>query len=219
MTAIGQTFVVDMPAGGQLYLQSAEEVELWEKSHTRYIEDYHLNKTNDLVILGGLLQQQVLLFRAQRSINGMEPVLDNQNVPTGQYRVKEMDDGEKAAARKALNEAMSEIGKAERALGIDKVSREAGGTVTTEDYLRRLKRAAHDRGIHLNERFIAYEFFVNALRTKIRMLNNLDAEDRAYEGVPDAETVLKWADAELLGLAQKDMDYAKNTHKLYVGKL
>lgn len=213
-------FPVDLPAGGQIQLQSVEEQELWDKSHKRYIEDYHLNKTNDLVILGGLLMQQVLLFRSQRKINGMVPVLDNNNVPTGAYQVDtEQDEKDRDVARKALNDALDQIGKAERALGIDKVSREAGGTVTIENYLRTVKRAAHERGIHLNKRFIEYERMVNELRTKIRMFRNLDAEDKAYEGIPTEAAILEWAEQELLVLEQADKDYAKHKHKLYVGKL
>jgi hypothetical protein len=216
----GHAHEVELPAGGRIQLQSIEEVELWENSHRRYIEDYHLNKTNDLVILGGLLMQQVLLFRAQRKINGMIPEVDNNNVPTGRYRLDpDQDEGVKAAARKELNEAMAEIRRAEQSLAIDKVSREAGGTVTVEDYIRRLKRAAHDRGIHLNKRFIAYEALANELRTKIRMLRNLDAEDRAYEGVPTADAVLDWAEQELKSLEEADKRYARDKHKLYVGKL
>lgn len=214
-----QTYEVEQPAGGKLQLQSLEEQELWERSHQRYIEDYHLNKTNDLVILGGLLTQQVLLFRAQREINGMVPETDNAGVPTGRYRIADVSESDKGLARKALNDAMDQIRKAEQALGIDKVSREAGGTVTVEDYLRRVKRAAHERGIHLNKRFIAYELVVNEARTKIRMFKNLDAEDKAYEGVPTAEAILDWLENELKGLAVLDQQYAKLKHKLYVGKL
>jgi hypothetical protein len=61
-----------------MWLQSDEEVELWKLSHERYVEDYQLAKTNDLVLLGAILQQQITMFRAQRKMNGMEPEMTRQ---------------------------------------------------------------------------------------------------------------------------------------------
>lgn len=213
-----QTFSVDLPTGGPMYLQSAEEVELWNGSKLRYIEDYHLTKMNDLVLLGVLLQQQLIVFRAQRKLNGMEPELDNANVPTGRYVQVEVDDGDYQGALNQLNKASAEIQKTEKALGIDKVTREAGGAMSVSNYLRTLKSAVHDRGIHLSKRVIAYEGFVQELRSRLRMLKNLDAEDRAYHNItPDA--ILEWADDELQALEKIDKDHAREWGKLYAGKL
>lgn len=212
-------FSVELPAGGFIHLRSSEEVDLFQTSVQRYVEDFHLTKQNDLVILGGLVQQQVLLFRAQRKINGMTPLLDNNGVPTGQYTVEELGADDARKWRDHLNDAMDEIRKAEKALGIDKVSREQGGTFSLQDYVKTLKRAAHERGIHLNKRFIEMERIVNETRTKIRMLRNLDPEDRNYEGVPDSDAILNWLEGELKELELADQRYAKHGHKLYVGKL
>src|SRR4051812_13018072 len=113
-------FEVDLPGGGKLYVQSVEEVELWGRSRDRYLEDYHLSKQNDLVLLGALLQQQLLLFRAQRNVNGMVPELDAQRRPTGVYIMKDVEPDEVAAYMKALTGASDQIQKIEKTLGIDK---------------------------------------------------------------------------------------------------
>lgn len=209
---------VTLPAGGVLHLQSAEEVELFQTAHRRYIEDYHLTKTNDLHLLGIILQQQILAFRAQRKLNGMEPELDTNRVPTGRYVKAELDADEYRAYSELLLKASGEIQKIEKALGIDKVSREAGGAVSIENYLRTLKSAAHERGIHISKRILAYEAFVNDLRTRLRILANADAEDRAYHDITP-EKILQWADEQLKSLEQVDQTFAKEKGRVYVGKL
>ncbi len=211
-------FNVELPAGGAMHLQSAEEVDLWKKSAERYVEDYQLNKTNDLVLLGAILQQQVILFRAQRKLNGMQPQVDAAGVPTGHYTMVEIESDEIAGLTRIMNTATKEIRDIEKALGIDKVTREQGGAVTIASYLRTLKKAAHDRGIHISKRLIAYEKFVNELRTSLRMLKNLDAEDRAYHNLT-SETLLDWAEAQLKELEELDKRFAREVGKIYAGKL
>lgn len=203
---------------GILQVQSAEEVALWEKSAERYIEDYQLSKTNDLVLLSAILQQQLILFRAQRRINGMKPETDPSGVPTGRYVMEELESDEIAGLTKILNTATGEIRSLEKALGIDKVTREAGGQVSVTNYLRTLKTAAHLRGIHVSKRFVAYEGFANQLRTMLRMNSNLDPEDRAYHDLTP-EKILQWCADELGKLEELDKRFAHEKGKLYVGKL
>lgn len=211
-------FQVELPAGGIMHLQSPEEVDLWDKSSQRYIEDYHLTKTNDLVLLGAILQQQVILFRAQRSLNGMEPEVDNAGVPTGRYKVVKPDSDDVQKHTKSMNTATGEIRGIEKALGIDKVTRESGGQVSVSNYLMTLKRAAHARGIHISHRFKRYEEFANQLRTMLRMFHNLDAEDRHYHDLTE-EKILAWAQRELAEIEELDKKFAHEEGKLYAGKL
>lgn len=209
---------VDLPAGGVMWLSSAEEVQLWENSAERYIEDYHLTKTNDLILLGAILQQQIETFRAQRLLNGLQEELDANSVPTGRYVRVELDSDERDKAIKRLNTATGEIQKIEKALGIDKVSREAGGAVSVENYLRTLKHAAHERAMHISKRVLAYEQFVNDLRWRLRILRNADPEDQAYHDLTP-EKVLDWCREELKGLEDIDKQFAKEKGKLFIGKL
>lgn len=213
-----KTFEVELPAGGLMFLQSAEEKDLWERSADRYIEDYQLNKTNDLILLGAILQQQIILFRAQRALNGMKPEVDAAGVPTGRYKLVDVESDEVAGLTRVLNTATGEIRTIEKALGIDKVTREAGGAVTVANYLKTLKKAAHERGIHISKRFVAHEKFANELRTMLRMFQNLDAEDRAYHNLTE-EQILKWASEELAKLEEIDKKFAHERGKLYAGRL
>src|ERR1700747_2275221 len=101
-------FRVELPAGGPMHLQSADEVDLWEKALARYRDDYVLVKHNDLVGLGTLLQEQIVC-RCQMALNGMEPETDSNNVPTGNYKRIELDGADLAAYQKALTEASKEM--------------------------------------------------------------------------------------------------------------
>lgn len=214
----GPTFEVQLPAGGTLQLLSAEEVDMWEVAGKKYREEYSLVKTNDLVMLGALLTQQLALFRAQQRLNGMEPVLDANDVPTGQYKVVKLKATEMRAAQDTVLKASKEIRDLESSLGIDKRSRDAGGQQTTAGYVAFLKRTALEYGIHISKRTLAYEQFCMALRTKLRILANADDEDRAYEGVSE-QAILDFARDELVRLEEVDKRYAAEKGKLFVGRL
>lgn len=209
---------VELPAGGTLHLQTAEEVDLWTQSLRRYREDYVLVRINDQFTLGALLQNQILLFRAQTAINGMVPELDANDVPTGRYRRTDLDGAQILAYQKSMLQASQEMRALEKTLGIDKVTREAGGSHTLDHYIATLKKAAHVRGIHISKRTLAYEQTINELKWKLRMLYTADAEDRAYHHITP-RTILDWLRGEVTKLEQMDIDFANEHGKLYVGKL
>lgn len=190
-------FEVDLPAGGRLRLQNAEEVQAWEEASRRYIEDYGLNKANDLMLLGAILSQAIAMFRAQQDLA----------------------DGQKAiVAQGIIIKASGEIRDLEKALGIDKKTREAGGQHDVRDYVTRLKRAAHAKGVHLAERLKRYEAFNMELRWKIRLLRNGDDEDRRHHGLT-MEAIVAWAEQELAKLEEKDKEWAHQVGKVFAGRL
>lgn len=197
---------------------SADEVDLWNKSQERYVEDYHLVNTNDLHVLGAILQQQILAYRAQFLVNGMEPEIDAAGIPTGQYKQTKQSVDNMKTAQKMLADATDQISKLEKVLGIDKASREAGGQVSVQTYVRTLKRAAHERGIHLSKRLMAYEQFVQDMSWRLRVLNNADPEDRAYHDITP-EKICEWAKREIDSLAEVDRKFAVERGAIYVGKL
>lgn len=216
---IPKTFEVELPGGGgKLHLLSPEEVTMWEDAAAAYKADYGLTKTNDLVMVGAILTQQLAIFRAQQRINGMVPKLDASNVPTGEYEVLPVKANELAAASETVRKASKEIREIEISLGIDKKGREQGGTQTVQQYVTTLKTAANQYGVHIAQRTLAYEKFAMALRTKLRILKNADAEDKAYEEISEA-SVLEFARQELAALEQVDKDYANQKGKVFVGKL
>lgn len=211
-------YSVDLPAGGRLHLQTPEEVDLWNKAMARYMDEYVFQKANDLTTLGSLLQQQIVLYRCQVAINGMEAEVDNKGVPTGRYKRVTIDGGDLAAYQKTLTEAAKEMRALEKALGIDKATREAGGQHTLENYLKVLKKAAHDRGVHVTDMVIEYQRVMKELGWKLRLLYNGDAQDRAYHGV-SPKSVLDWLRDEIARLEEKDKEWANQVGKIYVGQL
>lgn len=191
------TFEVELPAGGKLRLQSVEEVELWDEVSQRYKADYQLVKTNDLMLLGAILSQTVAMFRAQQDLS---------------------DPKKSDSAVGKIGKASEQIRELEKSLGIDKKTREQGGQHTVGDYITRLKRAAHERGIMIAERTKRYEAFNMELRWKVRLLRNGDEEDKAYHGISE-ESIIAWAEKELDELEAKDKEWAKQKGKVFVGQL
>lgn len=188
---------VDLPAGGRLGLKTADEVQLWQESARKYIADYGISKTNDLVLLGAILSQNIAMYRAQLDLG--DPKKAN-------------------AAVTLIGRTSEQIRELEKALGIDKKTREAGGQHTVADYVTRLKRAAHAKGVRIAERVKAYEAFNMELRWKLRLLRNGDDEDRAYHNL-SPESICKWAENELAKLEAADKKWANEKGKVFVGRL
>lgn len=197
LTLPGAEFMVDLPAGGRLELNDADEVELWEESAKRYIEDYGLVKANDLMLLGAILSQAIAMYRAQRELNDPKKASSGQNT---------------------IIKAAEEIRALEKALGIDKKSREAGGQHTVGSYVQNLKAAAHSKGVHIATRVKKYEAFVMELRWKVRLLRNGDDEDKTYHGLTE-ESVIAWAEQQMAELEEHDRKFAHEKARVFVGRL
>lgn len=188
---------VDLPAGGRLTLKNADEVTLWEESARRYITDYGISKTNDLVLLGAILSQNIAMYRAQLDLG--DPKKAN-------------------AAVTLIGKTSEQIRELEKALGIDKKTREQGGQHTVADYVTRLKRAGNAKGVRIAERVKAFEAFNMELRWKLRLLENGDDEDRAYHNL-SPESICAWARNELAKLEEADKQWAMQKGKIFVGRL
>ncbi len=189
--------VVEIPGGGQMTMSNANEVDLWNQAAEDYINEYGFTKVNDLKMLGVILSYEIHIHRAQQ----------------------DMADPKKAGiAAGAIEKLTTSKLAVEKQLGIDKKSREAGGQHDVKDYLTRLKRAAHEKGVHISERVKAYEGVCMEARTKIRMLRNLDAEDLRHHSLTP-ETFIGWLETELAKLEDKDKDWAKTKGRLWVGTL
>ena len=189
--------VVALPAGGTLVLQDHEEVVMWNDAMQRYMQDYSLVKANDLILLGAILSQALIMYRAQNEL------LDPKKAGPAQTRIQK---------------AAEEIRNLEKALGIDKKTREQGGKHTVSDYVTTLKRAAHEKGIRIAERTKAYEAFMMELRWKLRLLRNGDVEDRRHHGLTK-DTILAWAEGELARLEEEDKKWAREKGRVFVGRL
>jgi hypothetical protein len=206
---------VELPAGGKLHLQALDEVDLFEKQRERYINDYGLTQPNDLFILGALLQQQILAYRAQQGISGLEPQFDQAGLPTGHWAKAQKPD--KDAAKK-LTEATNQIRVLEQSLGVDKKSRESGGQYTVADYLKTLKAAGHQYGVHISKRVLKLEEVFNEAAWRIRLLQNGDAEDRSYHDLTP-EKFIDWLAEQVKEVEDADKRFAQEKGKLFIGKV
>jgi len=209
---------VGLPAGGVLHLQTADEVVFWNESLAKYSEEYALMKQNDLVTLGLLLQQQIIIYRCQMNVNGMEPELDENDVPTGRYRRVEINAEEQSSYQQTMMRASAEMRALEKQLGIDKATREKGGKHTVDSYIRSLKRAGHAMGIHIAKRTLEYERVINELRVRLRILAAGDEEDMRYHNITK-NTVLSWLWNECKRLEEVDKQYAQQQGRLFIGQL
>lgn len=190
-------FEVELPGGGKMSLLSADEVVMWNEASKRYQRDYRLTKQNDLILLGALLSQVLMMYRAQRDL---------------------ADPKKMAAAQATISKAADDIRKAEKALGIDKASREKGGQMTVADYITRLKRAAYEKGVHISNRVKEYERVMMEARWKIRLLRNGDTEDRQYHRISES-SIIDWLEKELAKLEEADKQWAREKASVWVGKL
>lgn len=211
-------FEVELPIGGSLQLQTPEEVQMWNHAMSKYKSDYALTKTNDLVLLGAILTQNLAMFRAQQVMNGMEAELSPEGVPTGRYKKVPVKTSEAAAAQKMVLLAAGEIRELEKALGIDKKTRDSGGGDSIAGYLGTLKMAGRQMGVHIVKRTKAYEEFAMELRWRLRVLANGDQEDKAHHNVSE-KAICEFATKRLYELEQVDKEYAKDKGAVFAGKL
>lgn len=216
--SVPDTFEVEAPAGGKLILRSQEEVDLYEEMAKAYKRDYRLTRQSELVLLGSILSQALALHRAQQDMSGMIPLRDAGGVPTGEYERKELKPTDRAAITKVISEATKDIRDTEKALGIDKKSRDAGNQESVSAYISNLKRAAHRMGVHIHKRVFKYESFSNELRWRLRLLKNGDDEDKKYHDI-SPEKICAWAEGELKEIEEFDKQFAKSQSKLFGGKL
>jgi len=214
----GGTLDVELPAGGKLHLQTVEEVDMWDRTAARYRSDYALTKTNDLVLLGAVLTQNLQMFRAQQAINGMEAQLDPNGIPTGQYVRVQVKATDAAKWQNIILKAAGEIRELEKVLGIDKKTRDAGGGDSIAGYLGSLKIAGRQLGVHITKRTKAYEEFAMEMRWRIRVLRHGDEEDRAHHSITE-KSVLDFAQTRLAELEQIDKEFASQKAKVFAGKL
>lgn len=211
-------FKVEAPAGGSVLLQSQEEVDLYSEMAEHYKRDYRLVRQSELVLLGAVLMQAMILYRCQQDLSGVKEIFDTNGVGTGAYRKLDLKPAERQSIQKMMSEATKEIRANEIALGIDKKSRDAGSQESVANYIATLKRAAHRMGVHINQRVLMYEMFVKELGWRVRLNENGDAEDKKYHDI-SPEKICAWIKNEIAQMEEFDKEFAKSQRKLFGGKL
>lgn len=211
-----QNFEVELPGGGKLNLQTLEEVEAFEDSRDQYLSDYKLTNQSDRLAVNAMLILHMEAFRAAQRLNGMEAEVDANGIPTGRYKKVEVKGQDRAAALSILIKTRESIADTEKSLGIDKRTRDQGGQFDVSTYIGGAKQGAREYGVHLSKRYIAYVGFVMALRTQLRMLRQLDAEDLAEMRL-SADSLLEWEWNELMALEAVDQKFAHEKGRLIAG--
>lgn len=209
---------VEAPGGGKVLLRSEEEVSLYEEMSSAYQADYRLVRQSEKVLLGSILSQALILFRAQTEMTGLKATVDAGGVPTGDYEEVDLTGAQKTAIQRTISDATKEIREIEKSLGIDKKSRDSGGQENVSSYLTTVKRAAHRMGVHIHKRVKLYEEFAMELRWRLRLLRNGDDEDKKYHDI-SPEKVCIWAENILGEIEEFDKLFAKSQAKLFGGKL
>lgn len=211
-------FEVEMPGGGRMTLQTIAEVEVFEDAREAYLRDFQISHHSDKLAIGSLLLMHLEIFRNQQRLNGMEPELGPNDVPTGRYVATQVNRTEKQAVLSVLLKMQAEIRDAEKALGVDKKTRDSGGQYDTKAYVAALRDGAGEWGLHLSRRYMAYDAFARALRVRLRMLDTLDPEDLQHENITEA-TILSYCRASLTKLEEADKKFAHEKGRLIVGKV
>jgi hypothetical protein len=222
MSGMGTTapvnFEVELPAGGKLHLSTIDEVEVFEDTREAYLRDFQIKHHSDKLAIGSLLLMHLEVFRNQHRLNGMEAEVDVKGVPTGRYVKAPIKPTEKTAILSVLLKMQAEIRDAEKALGVDKKTRDSGGQYDTKAYVDSIREAAGQWGVHLSRRYLAYEAFVRGLRVRIRMLDTLDAEDLQHENI-SVETIMASVRTSLAKLEEADRKFAHEKGRLIVGQI
>lgn len=212
-------YSVELPGGGaHIPLQSSEEVDRWSTLEAAYRDQYSLGKINDLTNLGTLLVQQINLYRAQLGLSGRVPRTDEDGLATGDYEQRVLRTAEIRNYQDQITNASKEIREIERAMGIDKKSRDQAGDESLKSWLVQMKARAHRYGLHVSKRVHAYEEFCMELRWRLRLNEVGDAEDKHYEEC-SADQIATWARQRLAELEQADREFAQEEGALVLGRM
>jgi len=215
---LGSSFKVffgDLPGGGQIALTSPGEIDFFNKMKDRYIDAYAFTQPNDLTRLAQLLVCELEANRMMQRLSGHIPTFDDNGDLIGLRTVSEE---ERSTILDQLPKLQVEIRKIESALKLDKKTREGDGGGDIRAYMESLKKAAIQHGVHLSERYVAYDNFVNEVRWRMRVLRDADKEDRKYHDVENPDALVKWMEAELEKLEEVDKEFANNKQSLWVAK-
>lgn len=218
-TGIGViVFHETLPNGGMITLQSPEEVVYFRELKNNYEKEYSslLSKPNDRNRLSQLISCELMAHRYTQRMLGAVNVYDDKGNISG---IEKVDPVEMASISQLLPKVQDEIRRLESALKIDKRTREGSAEGDIRDYMTNLKKAAVNYKVHLSERYIAFDEFVNELSWRIRVIENADDEDRRYHNLESLDKFYEWIKDQVEELSRLDKEFAKNKQSLWLGKI
>lgn len=216
----GTAYTIELPGGGTFPGQTPEEVDLAEKVKRSYVNEFNITKGSDLQHVADIVVQRILIQRAHQEMSGLEPAFDARGRPTGELVRSNSKPSarEIAQLQKTVAEAQREIRAIDKALGVDKVTREQGSGETVQDYLKRVKGAGHEYGVHLHGSVKEIVKVFKDCSWRLRLLHEGDEEDRAHHGLSE-EQFCDWMRDQILRVEEAEKRWAKDRYALYVGKL
>jgi len=210
-------YTVDQPDGGQVHLQTPSEVSYYEKLRDQYQGEYEVEAPNDLARLSQLLTLELTIYRKQQRMLGAVVYYDDQGNMAGW---EEVSSAEQAQIADSLPKLQAEVRNLEKALKLDRSTREGTGEGEIRRYMETLKGAANDYKIHLSERYTKFDEFVSELRWRLRVLRLPEEmeDDKKYHNISQ-ETVIEFCEQQLRELEELDKEFAKNKQSLWVGQI
>lgn len=211
---IGQ-YPVTLPGGGTIILGTPAEEDYLKEQISRLQAEYGFTKPNDLSRLSQLAVSELEAWRLMQRMSGRIPRYDGNGRLCG---YTEIEFSERSEIPDMLTKLQKEIRYLETALKIDRKTREGDGDGDIREYMGGLKAAAIHYGVHLSERYKAYDNFVNEMRWRLRVLENPDKDDRKYHQLEKPGDLVKWAKDELDKLHEVDKEFAANKQSLWMAR-
>jgi hypothetical protein len=174
---VGADLRVTTPDGQTITLMHVDEVRYYEQLLRKYTEDYNFTNIADLTTLSSILYYETLMFRYQKwGLSG------------------KMYDGKPANPKGVGDDsktASTELRQLRKALGIDRVTREAGQGETIAEYIHNLGIRAKRFGVMRNKQAEKAITLWRALMAETGCHLRSDEEERV-EFKRHAEDVVQW---------------------------
>jgi hypothetical protein len=178
-----EMFPVRSATGSEVTLMTKEESEWYQKRRDEYQRDNKFVNVSDLLDLDRLLMMEVLVYRYS--------VWLGQGYDYMQSLVPERE------LKDNLNSFSSEIRQLKKALGIDKVSRDASKGSSLPDYLTTLLDRAREFGYHRNRQYEMAVTTIFALQSKVLTYYRADERERRELDL-SPELIVEWIRDEVI---------------------
>ena len=188
---------VELPSGDEFTVMSQDEVDWVETTTARYVSQFAFENALDLNMLDRCVQSELLHWRVSRwCARGKD--YDEHVVILEEWR-------------EFLVKTSQEIRQMQKALGVDKVTREKlRGDGSVHVYLAQLRERAGHFGVNRSNQLERALTLVMELRTLVTMHDNCTPDERArFKISPD--TILEWI-RTTLGPEYDEIDEHFRTH-------
>lgn len=172
-----QMYPVVTPSGGTVNLMTQEESDWYTDRRDTYVSQNRFTNQSDLNDLDRVLFMEVMINRWSTWIT--------QGFDYFMTRVDE------SKVQQQIAEYSKELRQVKKALGIDKITRDASKVESVGDYIRTLLQRAKEFGYHRNEQYEKAVTLIYELKTMVETYDRCDADEREDLDLSH-ETILDW---------------------------